>query len=278
MIVASLAANPVLQQVGSKEVNGEPTGTTSLAAFLLLPFGLTGLLVLGWVRFVERRSLASIGLLSVERMKRFSRGVAVGIAMASILVLLIWIAGGYEAAGFARAFSSPTALFEIALLFFCFALQSSVEEILFRGWLLSVLTRKFNDSVGVAIVSIVFAFMHYWPTQHWLITLAIVLFSVFACCWCRTAGHVWGVMGWHAAWNWLLGTGFEVPITGIDIKLPALLVKLNSIGSDVLTGGPQGPEGSYFCSLLFVLASACIVWRGRSGANAREHAGASIET
>src|SRR5204862_7886070 len=135
------------------------------------------------------------------------RGVAIGLALSSALVAAIWVAGGYEAAGFARAFRSPTALAKIALLFLCFALQSSVEEILFRGWLLSVLTRQFNFTAGVVVPSIVFALLHFAPRQQPLITLAIVLFSVFACLWCRNAGHVWGVMGWHAGWNWLLGTG-----------------------------------------------------------------------
>lgn len=278
VIAGDLASMPALRPLELENASGDPTGVAGLVAFLIVPFTVTGLAVLGWVRFVERRSLASIGLSSSARVKRFACGVAVGLGMSSVLVAAIWIGGGYEAEGLAPAFRSPSALGEIALLFVCFALQSSVEEILFRGWLLSVLTRKFNFTAGVVVTSFVFALLHYSPSQHWIVPTAIVLFSVFACLWCRDTGHVWSAMGWHAAWNWLLGTGFEVPITGIDIKLPALLVKLNAIGSDVVTGGLQGPEGSVFCSLVFAVACAWVLRRSSLRVQGRKRAEAPGST
>jgi hypothetical protein len=58
-------------------------------------------------------------------------------------------------------------------------------------------------------------------------------------------------MGWHAGWNWLLCTGFQLPVTGLDVKLPALLVALQPQGSVYLTGGHQGPEGSIACTVFF---------------------------
>jgi CAAX protease family protein len=262
-IAGELAGVFALRPLRLEDSMGDPFGVAGLAAFLLVPFTVTGLAVLGWVRFVERRSPASIGLASSDRLKRFSCGLAIGIAMSFALVAAIWVMGGYEAQGFARAFHSPSALAEILLLLLCFGVQSSVEEILFRGWLLSVLTRKFNFTVAVVLTSFVFALLHFDSHQHPLVPTAIVLFSVFTCLWCRNVGHVWSAMGWHAGWNWLLGIGFEVPITGIDVQLPALLVKLSPIGSSVVTGGRQGPEGSWFCSLLFVLASGWIVSRSR---------------
>lgn len=51
-------------------------------------------------------------------------------------------------------------------------------------------------------------------------------------------------MGWHIGWNWLLSIGFELPVTGFVIDLPALIVRLIPQGSDRLTGGDVGPEGS----------------------------------
>mgnify|MGYP007071093110 CR=1 FL=1 len=48
-------------------------------------------------------------------------------------------------------------------------------------------------------------------------------------------------------------------VTGIDAHLPALLVALRPQGSDALTGGAEGPEGSWLCSAFFIVA---IVWMG----------------
>jgi membrane protease YdiL (CAAX protease family) len=193
--------------------------------------------------------------------RTFLLGVAIGAATIFAVVAAGWAAGAYHAAGYVRAFASPSALGGIAVLLLAFAVQSSVEEILVRGWLLSVAVRKFNTPAAVALTSVVFAFLHFSPGQAWLITLNVLLFSVFACCWALKTGNVWGVMGWHAGWNWLLATGFEVPVTGLDAGLPALLVTLRPTGPDWLTGGAQGPEGSVFCTVFFLVGIAVTTWR-----------------
>lgn len=261
--VPSIGASLVLEHFELENARGDPLGMTGLIALLLVPFVLIGLVVLGWVHFIERRSLATIGLWGANRTGSFSRGHAIGIATAFGLVAAIWVAGGLEAHGYGKAFGSPSVLMNMGFLLVCFALQSSVEEIVFRGWLLSVIARKFNIAIAVVLTSIVFAFLHYSPHQYWVVTLGTFLFSAFACGWALQAGNIWGVMGWHAGWNWLLATGFELPITGIDAHLPALLVSLTSSGPDTLTGGTQGPEGSFFCSLFFAGAIAFLVWRSR---------------
>jgi hypothetical protein len=88
-----------------------------------------------------------------------------------------------------------------------------------------------------------------------------LLFGLFTCCWAIAANNVWGVMGWHAGWNWLLGTGFHVPVTGLSVGVPALLVSLSPVGTDLVTGGSQGPEGSLSCTLFFVAGIAFFLLR-----------------
>lgn len=247
------------KQWGLVDGKGDPTGLAGLYSMLLVEFGLTGLVVLAWVRFVERRSLATIGLSAGHRTRTFVRGLAIGFGTSFAVVAAIWLAGGYHATDYAKAFASPRALLEIGFLLVCFAVQSSVEEILFRGWLLSVLARKFNVILGVALSSTVFMLLHYGPGQHWSLMLGTFLFALFTCAWVLRTGNIWGVMGWHAGWNWLISVGFEVPITGLDAQVPALLVRLTPIGSDALTGGAEGPEGSFLCSLFFAIAILAIL-------------------
>ena len=88
----------------------------------------------------------------------------------------------------------------------------------------------------------------------------IPFFRVY-CCWALNADNIWPVMGWHAGWNWLLAVGFELTITGLDVGMPALFVKLNTTAPTYLTGGTQGPEGSFICSLFFAGAIALLIWR-----------------
>jgi membrane protease YdiL (CAAX protease family) len=261
----TIVGSNVLQYFQLADANWQPIGTAGLVSFLVVPFAATGLVVLAWVRFVERRSLASIGLTSPGGGAPFVRGLGVGVATSFAVVAAIWIAGGYEAQAYAVAFSSPTALVNIAILLLCFIVQAGVEEIIFRGWLMSVLARKFNVVIAVVGTCIVFAALHFGRQTPWHDTVLVLLFSLFACCYALKAGNIWGVMGWHVAWNWLLAVGFEVPVTGLDTKLPALLVKLVPQGSHWLNGGTQGPEGSLLCGLFFIVAIAWLLWRYRGG-------------
>ena len=257
--IPTIAGSKVLEYFHLLDAKWQPINMAGWVSFLVIPFAATGFVVLAWVWFVERRSLASIGLTSPGGGAPFLRGLGIGISMSFAVVAMIWIAGGYEAQGYAKAFASPTALVNITILLLCFIVQAGVEEIIFRGWLMSVLARKFNVITAVTVTCIVFAALHFGRQTPWNDVVLSILFSLFACLWALKAGNLWGVMGWHAGWNWLLAVGFEVPVTGLDTKTPALLVKLIPQGSDYLTGGTQGPEGSLLCGLFFIVAIAWLL-------------------
>jgi membrane protease YdiL (CAAX protease family) len=232
---------------------GDPLDAAALVAFTLVPFGFLLLVLLAWVRFVERRSLESIGIRGEHKIRDFLRGHALGLAGIFGIVLVIWMLGGLRLAAVAPVFSQPRFLVPMVLLLFTFALQSSVEEVLFRGWVLSVLSKKFNVPIAVVVSSALFSLLHFSRGQHWLVSVGTFLFALFACAWVLRTRSVLGIMGWHAGWNWLLAVGFGLPITGLDVGIPGLLAEMQPVGAFWLTGGPQGPEASVVCLGYFVL-------------------------
>ncbi len=240
-----------------------PVGYQGVALYTLLAFTAVGLLVLAWVRFVERRPLATIGLTPPGGAGIFTRGHLIGCASIVAVIVATWIAGGYEATAYGPAWHEPSALLKIALLLLCFVVQASVEELVFRGWMLSAVARKFNLAWAVGLSTFVFCLLHFNPGLNWLVILNLVLFSLFVCAWSLKKNNIWGAMGWHAGWNWLLAIGFQLPVTGLDVKLPALLVAMTPQGSDYLTGGAQGPEGSLACTALFVGGIVYLTLGGR---------------
>lgn len=260
--LCALGPEPLLQHYGWVDAQGDPIGLAGFHAFLVIPFAINGLLILAWVRLVERRPLATIGLTGSAPVKTLLGGVLVGAATILSVVIAIGLAGGYQVGAIAPALASQAAMTGIGLILLSFIIQAGVEEIIFRGWLLSAITRKLGLPAAVVLVSLVFTFLHYSRNQHWLIMMSSFLFSAFACAWAIRAGNIWGVMGWHAGWNWLLGTGFELPVTGLQLGLPALLVQLTPQGPVALTGGAEGPEGSWLCSLFFAVGIAALwLWR-----------------
>ena len=264
MTVASFTA--LLQHARLVDAAENPIGLQGFAAFLLLPFAALGLAVLAWVRFVERRSLSTLGLVNRGRLQTFLLGHMTGVAMATAIVAAIWIAGSFAARGYAPAFHSPAGLAGIVILLACFAVQSSVEEIIFRGWMLSAIAAKFGVAIAVLVSSAVFTVLHYDPHATWLFVTNVFLFAVFACFWAIRTGNIWGVMGWHAGWNWLFATGFEMRVTGLDAHMPALLVKMTPRGADYLTGGSEGPEGSVMCCVLLLAGIAFLGLRRKKAA------------
>jgi uncharacterized protein len=256
--ISMLPGDLGLTYLGLTDTTGSPLGPLGFC-FLLVSFIAMGLAVFGWVRWVEKRSLASVGLCGEQRLRKFLIGLAVGIAMMGAIVTAIALSGGYRVADLAPAFASPAALGWIALLLICFAVQSSVEEFVFRGWLFSTVMRRWNTTAAFILSSAAFTFLHFSPRTPLLMLAMTFVFSIFACAWVRRSNSIWGVMGWHVGWNWFGGTGFDVPITGLETGLPALVVKLVPVGPAYLTGAGEGPEGSIYTLGLLTAASLSLL-------------------
>lgn len=263
LLGSDLLGDPLLRSVTSLTAKGLPTELPGFVAFLLLGFLPMLGLVLIWVLAVERRSLASIGWTGENKARTFAMGHGIGmLSILGIVGAIAWAGGLQLATGLPRTTES---LLWIAVLLPSFVFQASTEEVLFRGWLLSVLGKKFNVGLAVLLSTALFTLAHYSRGQAPLVTASSALFGLFCCAWTLRTRSLLGVMGWHAGWNWLLAVGFGLPVTGIDVGIPALLVTLKPVAADWLTGGADGPEGSVVCLAYFVMGIACLVWRRRLG-------------
>lgn len=255
------------------DAKGNPVNMNGLVAFTLFPFTLMAVLLIAWVRGVECGSLANLGLEVglAEGFKRgtlrsFARGWLVGVGTLLLVVGVVTLSGGFAPRYVPSAWQTPASLLPILALVISFAVQASTEELLFRGWLLSSQTRKFNVATGIVVSSALFALLHFSRGQSALVSFGLLMFGVFCALWAWRARSVVGVMGWHSGWNWLLAVGFGLPLTGLDVGIPAMLLPLKPIGADWLTGGAQGPEGSIVCVLFFVVGCAVLLHRSRVSA------------
>jgi membrane protease YdiL (CAAX protease family) len=268
VLLVAFSSVPVdigLERLGLVNADGQPQSAFAFCVFLLLPFAAMGVAVWSWSRFVERRALATMGLTGDQRLRKYLAGLGIGVCMMIAVIVSIWIAGGYVSKDAFPAFSSPSSLFWITILLACFAFQSGVEEFIFRGWLFSTATRRWNLTAGFIASSAAFTFLHFSPHQPVREIVMTFTFGLFACAWAWRAGSIWGVMGWHAGWNWITGVGFAVPITGLDLQLPALIVQLIPSGGNTLTGGPSGPESSVLTIGLLAAATLLLmVWPRKS--------------
>ncbi|MDY6923511.1 MAG: type II CAAX endopeptidase family protein [Pseudomonadota bacterium] len=271
MLGGQLAAYYPAIAIGFITPGGGADGWPQLAYELAAAFGLGSVLLLLWARLFERRGPSALGL-NAKGPVRFLRGYLLGLAFLLTVVGVIWAAGGYVVEG-AGAFGSAAvgpALLPIGVLLLGFIIQGSSEELLFRGWLMQLIASRHGLWIAVVANSALFALAHAGniePSKELYVGLAnIVLFGLFISLYAVREGSLWGVCGWHAAWNWLLGLGFGLEVSGMKIDTLPLITDLTAAPGSVwwLTGGAFGPEASLVTTAVLLTGAVVLALRGRT--------------
>ena len=239
-----------------------------IAYSLVFGFGLAAVLLLAWVRLFERRPFKAIGL-NGDGMARLLRGYLTGLCFLAIVVGGIWILGGYrvEASGAFLAPSPAAAFGALGVLLLGFIIQGSTEELLMRGWVMQLIASRYGLVAGIVFHSLVSSILHaanIAPSVELAFGLLnIVLVGIFLGLYAAREQSLWGVCGWHAAWNWLLGLGFGLEVSGKVIDTPPLIVdlKTNQAVPWWLTGGMFGPEASVLTTMLLIAGTIWLLRR-----------------
>ncbi len=232
---------------------------------LAVSFGALSLAVFAWVKWIEKRSLVSMGWRFERAKARYGRGFAIGLGLNVDSIALIGLAGGYEVGAWSPALASPMALVWIFLFLIGFVIQGGTEEVLTRGWLMSTFASRWGWPAAVGVTSVMFSLMHFGNEGgyiNWVAMTNIVLIGIFFGLYAVREKSLMGVCAAHASWNWIMGVGFGLNVSATKIDVAPLLVELEQIPTvdEMITGGSFGPEGSLIVSA--VLAVSCwLVWR-----------------
>ena len=271
MVAGQLGAYLPAIAAGFISPGGGTDGWPQLAYELAAAFGLGSVLVLLWAWLFERRGPSALGFNGSGPM-RFARGYLIGLAFLLTVVAVIWLAGGYQVEG-PGAFGSAAvgaALLPIGVLLLAFIVQGSSEELLFRGWLMQLIASRHGLWIAVVANSVLLALAHAGniePSRELYVGLVnIVLFGLFISLYAAREGSLWGVCGWHAAWNWLLGLGFGLEVSGTVIETTPLITDLTGAPGAAwwLTGGVFGPEASFVTTAVLLIATIVLIVRGRT--------------
>ena len=141
-----------------------------------------------------------------------------------------WVAG-------ALAYVLLVACLAVLLLPAAFA-----EEIITRGYILTVLRDALNWRWAVAITSVAFGLLHIQNAGANVQSLALVtLAGVFLATIRIVTGSLYATWMAHFAWNWVMAAVFHAPVSGFAFDVPAY--RYVDAGPDWATGGMWGPEG-----------------------------------
>ena len=122
------------------------------------------------------------------------------------------------------------------------------EELVCRGYLLSVLRDGLGARVGVAVTSLMFAALHLANDGATAESVAVVMLSGWLLATVRLAfNSLYAAWMAHFAWNWVMAVPLHAPVSGIKFEAP--MYEAVTSGPSWVSGGAWGPEGGLVAAL-----------------------------
>lgn len=199
MTVVSAASGAILRGLSDTLFPENPvTADRWILAASLLSTAIIGAIVIVYCKFIEKRSVASIGLKKESCFKLYFIGLLIGSAAISAAVGFCYALGAVTYDGFIFSDAPMYALICVGWI-----VQGAEEEIVFRGWFMSSLTNSLPIWAAVLINSVFFSLTHilnsgFGPLTFvnlmlmgiWLSLMAIRCDSIIPCC---AAHTVWNL-------------------------------------------------------------------------------------
>ena len=227
-----------------------------------------------FVRFLDRRSLASIGLRRPAGGPRAAWRQLVLAPLGAVAVLGAWLAlvlalpsslAAVHYGGISPGFSHGPAWWPLppvlllGTLLIGFLLQGGLEELIVRGYVYHTLRERWRPWIAALGSSALFALLHLGnPDVSVAALLNVLLAGMVLTALVERTGSLWSATLAHGAWNFAVACLLSVPVSGVPIFH---LLSVTITGDPGVTGDGFGPEGSWLLTLIGVALTAAL-WRG----------------
>jgi uncharacterized protein len=231
-----------------------------------LTVGLTWL----FVRFLDRRTLASLGARWPRGGPRTARRQLVTYSLGAVALAGCWLllilalpeslaslhAGGIDT-GFAAGGPS---WWRLLLLFL---IQGGFEEWVVRGYIYRALKERWRPWWAALASSVLFSMLHLAnPGVSALALVNLVLAGLVFAALVERSGSLWGAAIAHGVWNFTIACLLSLPVSGVRLFH---LLQVSVTGDETLTGGSFGPEGSLVLTAMGLALTVALWWRVPQG-------------
>ena len=223
--------------------------------FLLLTVVLSFLVNLTMVyvfrKFVDRRSVHSLGFDFRNRIHDAIAGVLIPVVILGMVTLLLYFSGNLEWADI-----SFEATHFVAGLFIMIIVAIG-EEIVFRGYILNNLLQSVNRWLALAISALLFAMMHSNNPEVTIISVLNLFVAgiLLGLNYIFTRNLYFAIL-LHTSWNFLQGPVLGFPVSGVQLES---VLHPEVKGNEFITGGGFGLEGSLLTAMLIAVAILILV-------------------
>jgi uncharacterized protein len=222
---------------------------------------------------IEYRSPWSYGLAGARPMRNFMTGLPAGMAFCSLLVGIMATSNNLVFDGWAL---HGVAILEYGLFWAFYALLVGfLEETLFRGYLQHTLTRGIGFWPAAFFSSVAFGLAHLLNSGENVAGITVVILGgLFLSLCLKLTGSLWWGIGFHSALDWAESFFYGTANSG-NAVVAGHLLSSHPAGDVRLSGGADGPEGSFICAglvLLLILFTAAATRLKGAGRRRRNHA------
>ncbi len=200
-----------------------------------------------WVfrKFVDRRSIISLGFEVKGKIKDMIAGFLVGFLILFLGFIILYFTNQLEIT--VIEYNVKAILGSLVL----FIIVAIVEESVMRGYVLNNLMEWLkNKYVALFISAVIFALFHgINPNITLLGFINLILAGLALGITYVHTKNLWFPIFLHISWNYFQGTIFGFEVSGLNIKS---IINHDLIGSDLITGGKFGFEGSILLSFLLI--------------------------
>ncbi len=207
-----------------------------------------------WVfrTWIDRKSFISLGLAFSKNGAHAGTGFFLGVLLVCGGSLLLSVTGHLEWTG--TVFNGNDLFIGLGMM----AIVAFYEELVFRGYVLNNLMDSMGKWPALLISSFLFAFLHNAnPGFSWLPALNIFIAGILLGLNYIYTKNCWFGILLHFSWNFFQGPILGYEVSGVHLQS---LFQHDVKGSDWLTGGAFGLEGSIIVAVIYLLAIGALVW------------------
>ena len=232
----------------------DAAGLESVEFMLLGEVAVVGILALavgGFCRYVDRRSLVSLGLSWHAPFWRHGLyGILWGGGIVTAVFVALWLLGALRIVSV--SFRGEALLLHLAL----FALVAFGEELVVRGYVLRNLMDSMSPMKALAVSAVPFALGHASNPNASVAGVAIIaLAGLLLGVYYVHRRNLWFPIGLHLAWNCFQGAVYGSRVSGLEMEG---ILGIEMTGPPIVTGGDFGFEASVVTGAALLAATVLL--------------------
>ena len=151
---------------------------------------------------------------------------------------------------------------KLIIIFIFVFLQCAYEEIISRCFIYQRLKHTYNPTVAIIASAIYFSLIHIFNSGISLLAIvSLTLVGILYVLFVHYFDSIWISFGAHAAWNFTQNFLFGLPNSGV-VSTYSVFKLINETTSGFAYDKVFGVEGSLFCTLIYIIAIAVVIYYG----------------